>query len=289
MLTFTLGALFPEEYKELFLASNGVKFGDWTLFPIKTSEHCELGNIVIRNKDDRPKDLPLDMICIGENLKGDKMCYRVRKRFMQEYIFIWNEKNGIKKYPSSSLSEIIDRNIPKAKKNKPVKVGTFLVESEKLIITDPGYRVDEEQEMQIIIENVKKGTWNSSISYSDEEVVDYLLAFHGDKKPRGKWHLCDKWIGIDSAKAGIFDLETFGRDEMVPYEVENTDDLDMDEEGMKYFVACCDKVSSNAQGGVVPGGAVSMSGYGDGVYQVNVKYNISKEVVGVMIDFRNEE
>jgi len=32
-----------------------------------------------------------------------------------------------------------------------------------------------------------------------------------------------------------------------------------------------------------------MSGYGDGMYEVKVKYNISKEVVGVMINFESEE
>ena len=50
-----------------------------------------------------------------------------------------------------------------------------------------------------------------------------------------------------------------------------------------------DMVASDSQGGVVSGGAVSMSGYGDGMYVVKVKYNISKEVVGVMIGFGDEE
>lgn len=284
-----IGALFPEEYKDLFLVTNGATFGDWTLFPIQTNDHSELKNIVTQNRDNRPKNLPYDMIWIGENVKGDKICYRVRKRFMQEYIYIWNDKTGIKKYPASSLTEFVDNNMPRAKNNKPIKVGTFTVESGKLIITDPGYRMDEDKEMQIILSNVKKGTWTSSVSYSDEKVVDSLLVFYGDKKPRGKWHICDKLIGVDSAQAGIFDLESFGKDEIIQYEVKNVDNIEMDKEGLKYFVACCDMVSSNAQGGVVPGGVVTMSGYGDGLYQVKVKYNIFREVVGVMIDFKDEE
>ncbi|WHY79908.1 hypothetical protein QNH20_12505 [Neobacillus sp. WH10] len=71
--------------------------------------------------------------------------------------------------------------------------------------------------------------------------------------------------------------------------MKNVYDIEIDEDGLKYYVACCDIVASDAQGGVVPGGAVSMSGYGDGVYDVKVKYNISKEVIGVMIDFGAEE
>ncbi|MEK4670124.1 hypothetical protein [Niallia sp. FSL R7-0271] len=48
-------------------------------------------------------------------------------------------------------------------------------------------------------------------------------------------------------------------------------------------------VASDAQGGVVPSGAVSMSGYGDGMYEVKVKYNLSKEVVGVKIEFGDDD
>ncbi|WP_019412946.1 hypothetical protein [Paenisporosarcina sp. TG20] len=84
-------------------------------------------------------------------------------------------------------------------------------------------------------------------------------------------------------------IKVFGRDDAIQYEVKNVDDIEINEVGLKYCVACSDMVASDAQGGVVPGGAVSMSGYGDGMYVVKVKYNISKEVVGVMIDFGDEE
>ena len=158
--------------------------------------------------------------------------------------------------------------MPKVNTNKPKTVGTFTVESGKLIVTDPCYQVDEEEELQIVLSNVKNGKWTASISYTPEEVVKNLFVFYGEKKPSGKWHVCDKQIGVDSAQAGIFDFKTFGRDEAIQFD---------------------EVVASDAQGGVVPDGAVSMSGYGDGMYEVKVKYNISKEVVGVMIDFGDEE
>jgi hypothetical protein len=119
--------------------------------------------------------------------------------------------------------------------------------------------------------------------------VESLFIFYGEKKPSGKWHVCEKLIGVDSAQAGIFDYKIFGSDDAIQYEVKNVHDIEMDADGLKYYVACADMVASDAQGGVLPGGAVSMSGYGDGMYEVKVKYNISKEVVGVMIDFGNEE
>ncbi|MGG3625527.1 SMI1/KNR4 family protein [Bacillus gobiensis] len=286
-----LGAIFPEEYKELLLETNGAKFGDWILFPIQTNDQSEFtNNIEKQNSENRPKNVPSDMICIGENVNGDKLCYRIRKRFMQEQIYIWNDKTGISDCKASTLSQFIDWYVPKANDSKPNSIGTFTVECGKLIVTDPCYEVDEEDdEMQIILSNVKNGYWTASISYTQEEVVESLLVFYGDKKPSGKWHDCDKLIGVDSAQAGIFDLAQFGRDEAIQYEVENVHDIEIDEVGLKYYVACSDIVASDAQGGVVPGGAVSMSGYGDGMYEVKVKYNVSKEVVGVLIDFRDEE
>ncbi len=284
-----LGAIFPDEYKELFLETNGAKFGDWTLFPIQTNDHSELTiNIVKQNRENKPKNVPSDMICIGEKMNGDKLCYRIRKKFMQEQIYLWNDKTGISDCKTSTLSEFIDWYVPKAYTHKPKIVGTFTVESGKLIVTDPCYQMGEE-EMQIILSNVKNGNWTASISYTHEEVVESLLVFYGEKKPSGKWHDCGKLIGVDSAQAGVFDITVFGRDDAIQYEVKNVYDIEMDEVGLKYYVACCDMVSTDSQGGVVPGGAVSMSGYGDGMYEVKVKYNVSKEVVGVMIDFRDEE
>jgi hypothetical protein len=263
-----LGAIFPDEYKELFLETNGANFGDWTLFPIQTNEQTALTIDIVKQNQNRPKNLPSDMICIGEKMSGDKLCYRIRKRFMQELIYTWNDKTGLGKYASLSLSEFIDWHVPKVNTNKPNKLGTFMVESGKLIVTDPYYKVDEEAELQIVLLNVKNGNWTASISYTPDEVVKNLFVFYGEKKPSGKWHVCDKQIGVDSAQAGIFDFKTFGRDEAIQFD---------------------EVVASDAQGGVVSDGAVSMSGYGDGMYEVKVKYNISKKVVGVMIDFVDEE
>lgn len=281
------GAIFPDEYKELFLETNGAKFGDWTLFPLRTNEQSSITIDIV--EQNRVKNVPADMICIGENINGDKLCYRIRKRFMQELIFLWNENTGISDCKASSLSQFIDWYVPKANTKKTQIVGTFTVDSGKVIVTDPCYQKDEQDDLQVILLNVKNGNWTASITYTDEEVVERLYIFYGVKKPSGKWHDCDKRIAVDSAQAGLFDFAAFGRDEAIEYEVENVYDIEIDEDGLKYYVACCDIVASEAQGGIVPGGAVSMSGYGDGMYEVKVKYNSSKEVVGIMIDFGVEE
>ncbi|WP_019415166.1 SMI1/KNR4 family protein [Paenisporosarcina sp. TG20] len=202
-----LGALFPDEYKELFLETNGAKFGDWILFPIHTNECSELKNNIIKQNQNRPTNLPSDIVCIGEKMSGDKLCYRIRKRFMQELIYTWNDKTGLDKYASSTLSEFIDRHVPKVNINKPKIVGTFTVGSGRLVVSDPWYQVDNEEDLQIILSNVKIGNWTATISYTPEEVVKNVFVFYGEKKPSGKWHVCDKLIGVDSAQAGIFDIK----------------------------------------------------------------------------------
>ncbi|GKU85309.1 MULTISPECIES: SMI1/KNR4 family protein [Niallia] len=263
-----LGAIFPDEYKELFLETNGAKIGDWTLFPIQTNETAPLSIDIVKQNQNRAKNLPEDMICIGEELSGEKLCYRIRKRFMQEQIYTWNDKTGLDKYASLSLSEFIDWQVPKVNTDKPSILGSFMVESEKLIVTDPYYKVDEDAELQIILSNVKNGSWTASVSYTPDEVVKNLFVYYGEKKPSGKWHICDK-VGVDSSQAGVFDIEKFGIYESIQFEDGG--------------------VAPELQGRVVLGGAISMSGYGDGVYEVKVKYNISKKVVGVMVNFVNEE
>lgn len=106
-----LGVLFPDEYKDLFLQTNGAQFGEWSLYPLSTKRTVSID--LVRHNEKRPAGLPDDLICIGENLTGDKLCYRIRKRFLQELVFRWNEKTGIAKYPSSSLEQFVDWHVPK--------------------------------------------------------------------------------------------------------------------------------------------------------------------------------
>lgn len=273
-----LGALFPDEFKDLYLETNGAEFGEWVLFSLN----------IIQNQSNRPENLPADMICIGENKSGDKLCYRIRKRWMQEHVYRWTAKSENIENKASTLYEFIDWFVPKKNAGKSQGIGHFAVESGKLVVTDPCYSI-EDTEMQVHLGNVKKGQWTASISYTDYETVETLTAYFAEKKPSGKWHVCDRLIGVDSAQAGIFDAVLFGRDESIPGEVENVYGIEMGEEGLKYYVACSDKVASDDQGGIIPGGAVAMSGYGDGVYEVRIKYNISKEIVGVRINFSDEE
>ena len=157
--------------------------------------------------------------------------------------------------------------------------------SGKLIISDPCYGYDEEdtENLQVLLKSVKRGDWSATVSYDEEEVVHQLVVFWGNTEPEGEWIPIDQMIAVDSAQAGIFDFTFFDDDEKIIDEVENV--YEMDDYVSKYYIACCDAVASEQQGGIVPGGAVAMSGYGDGLYQVYIKQDASGKVVSVMIDF----
>lgn len=261
-----LGVLFPDEYKDLFLQTNGAQFGEWSLYTVPTRQ-AVLQDIV-RHNEKRPVGLPDDLICIGENLTGDKLCYRIRKRFLQELVFRWNEKTGIAKYPSSSLEQFVEWHVPKRKMNQVYRLGRFMVESNELIVTDPYYGLEEDTDLQLILSNVKSGSWTAAIVYTKDEWVKQLIVFEGDKKRSGKWHRQEQPIGVDSALAGIFDRTAYRQNQAMKFEA---------------------IVSSDDQAGIVSFGAVSTSGFGDGLYDVDIQYDVSRQIVGVRIDFADDE
>ncbi|WP_026828565.1 SMI1/KNR4 family protein [Exiguobacterium artemiae] len=261
-----LGVLFPDEYKDLFLQTNGAQFGEWTLCPIPTKRTVSID--LVRHNEKRPAGLADDLICIGENLTGDKLCYRIRKRFLQELVFRWNEKTGIAKYPSSSLEQFVDWHVPKRKTNQTYRIGRFMVEGNELIVTDPYYGLEEDTDLQLILSNVKSGSWTAAIIYTEDEWVKQLLVFEGDKKRSGKWRRQEKLVVVDSALVGIFDRTAYRQNQAMEFET---------------------IVSSDDQAGIVSFGAVSTSGFGDGLYDVDIQYDVSRQIVGVRIDFADDE
>ncbi|ASI35212.1 SMI1/KNR4 family protein (plasmid) [Exiguobacterium sp. N4-1P] len=261
-----LGVLFPDEYKDLFLQTNGAQFGEWSLYPVPTRQ-AVLQDIV-RHNEKRPVGLPDDLICIGENLTGDKLCYRIRKRFLQELVFRWNEKTGIAKYPSSSLGEFVDWHVSKRKTNQANRIGRFTVEGNELIVTDPYYGLEEGTDLQLILSNVKSGSWTAAVVYTEDDWVKQLLVFEGNKKRSGKWHRQEKLVGVDSALAGIFDWTAYRQNQAMEFET---------------------VVSADDQAGVVSFGAVSTSGFGDGLYDVDIQYDVSWQIVGVRVNFAEDE
>lgn len=169
-------------------------------------------------------------------------------------------------------------------------IGSFLVESDQLIVGDPCYPVEcGDEEESCLLTNVKRGEWAAVIFYEEDETVSRLTTYHKESSLEYEWIESDMDFMVDSAQAGIFDASVYGRDEVISGSLKNVYDIEMDEEGMKYYVACCDQTASGEQGGIVPGGVVSVSGWGDGCYPVFVQYNSDKEITAVSLYFFEED
>ena len=57
-----------------------------------------------------------DLIAIGENGTGDKLCFRVRKKFMQSQVYIWDHETTLARVVALSLKEFIEREASMYKK-----------------------------------------------------------------------------------------------------------------------------------------------------------------------------
>lgn len=162
----------------------------------------------------------------------------------------------------------------------------FIVSSGKLIISDPCYTAGNG--CNIVLENVRNGTWKTSFSRNFDNRIESLSAFCGEvRKFHYVWEKLKEEIGVDSGQAGIFDLEKYRRDKFVDGKI--TFDRGVDEPGEKFYAKCCDVTLSEEQVGVVSGGVVSSSGYGDGSYRCFVLKDADDKIFGVKISFIDDE
>lgn len=149
------------------------------------------------------------------------------------------------------------------------------------------------------IQNCLPGTWEASILTKDEgswgHRISVLTARHvtGPKHTAinravcngsGAWSVCDVEIGVDSGQAGIFD-EAHYQDNTVFAPGTKCEH----EFGDLWYSYCCDLTLSPLHAGVLPFGAVSTSGYGDGGYTAVKHCNCKGEVDFVFIVFIDDE
>lgn len=168
--------------------------------------------------------------------------------------------------------------------NELYKLGNFINESGVLFISDPCYDIDTWCTARV---KAKTGEWISFVEKSDEgdwgNRCAVLFAYHKDYPltDSDDININCSGIGVDSGQAGIFDEKYFKDDS-----VATPSNFIPDE---PWYSMCCSKTLSKKQADVIPYGAVSSSGYGDGVYSYYVKENESGEVVAVKIVFIGDE
>ncbi|QVY63463.1 SMI1/KNR4 family protein [Cytobacillus gottheilii] len=104
-----LGAIFPVQYKELFKLVNNAEIGDWILYPIKDQQNPKKtwDDVVRQNTEVREEFMPKELITIGEDGSGDKLCFIVNQGIMGDAIYLWSHEDATHEKYASTLKEFI--------------------------------------------------------------------------------------------------------------------------------------------------------------------------------------
>jgi len=148
----------------------------------------------------------------------------------------------------------------------------FEIKSGKLVASDPCYSIPTW--CQGIIENVKNGTWVATIDRN--ELSDWgnrickLTVSHKDYSfDNSQSEDLPFDAGVDSGQFGFFDYDLYRNDEhakdLPKYDFGDSFDTN---EGDEWYRAICEITLGEESWGVLPGGVVSSSGFGDGSYRV---------------------
>ncbi len=173
----------------------------------------------------------------------------------------------------------------------------------KMRVTDPCY--DDSVWCHGMISNCAAGDWEAAVVYRDEgefgRRVVLLAARHVDSVHsfsmcnqvwmdenlvyfKGGWSVCNFEVGVDSGQAGFFDDSHYRDNSVLESMPKPEHDFDI-----PWYNYCCDLTLSERQAGVLPYGAVSSSGYGDGGYTALQHRNQQGQVDCVVILFLCEE
>ncbi|WP_409292717.1 SMI1/KNR4 family protein [Peribacillus sp. SCS-37] len=104
-----LGAIFPEQYKELFKLVNNPEIGEWILYPILSQKNVKntWDDIVRQNKEVRDERMPENLIVIGDDGSGDKLCFKNIQGKMADILYLWDHETEELEEYAPSLEEFI--------------------------------------------------------------------------------------------------------------------------------------------------------------------------------------
>lgn len=161
-----------------------------------------------------------------------------------------------------------------------IEVGQFTVESTSLMVSDPCY--GHGTWCQGILEGVRPGQWLAEIKRVERKGwgvrIASLSVRHteaGALPAAGNWEAASFEVGVDSGQAGFWDLPRF------------PDKNDKGDYGdpTSWYGSACETTLNGPCAGVMLGGAVASSGYGDGVYQCTFARAASGDIVAAKITF----
>lgn len=162
----------------------------------------------------------------------------------------------------------------------------FTIKSGKIRISDPCY--DKDDYLGGLVIEAKNGEWVASADLEKtgwgDRITKLTAEYNG---PVSVADCSTHSIGVDSGQAGVFDFDSYKDDNLVKNVARVHKEVICEDE--PWYSICCDRTLSNHQWGVIPNGAVSTSGYGDGMYDVNCFLDKNGDVVRVEITFIDDE
>ena len=178
---------------------------------------------------------------------------------------------------------------------------TFEVTSGVIVCSDPCYTIDPPTWCQGVVENVKKGTWIAEVEKTDssswgdriatltivnKDSLDKDITLSNRVEEMYSTEPLNFGAGVDSGQFGFFDKDFYRNDESAKdlKKYYFGDDFDR-ENGDSWYRACCDLTLGTESWGVLPNGAVSSSGFGDGSYDVFGIKNDEGEYVAFSVVF----
>jgi len=168
----------------------------------------------------------------------------------------------------------------------------FNITSGVMVCSDPCYEIPTW--CQGIVENVKNGEWEAEVETSNEggwgERIAVLKVNHVNAKLSGGFKLLNFDGGVDSGQFGFFDKDFYRNDEVAKdLPKEDFGDNYDENEGDSWYRAVCSLTLGVESWGVLSGGAVSSSGFGDGSYNVYGSKDESGEYVAFYVVFIGDD
>jgi len=169
------------------------------------------------------------------------------------------------------------------------ELGRFEISKGEVVVSDPCY--PKGIWCQGILSGVKTGLWKAVARTCDSgERVGELIAFHEAHGSlmdlRFQWKKEYFSVGVDSGQAGFFQEDKYRNDACVG-DTPIPEWLDTRKEGDKWYGSCC-TITIDAMAGVLDGGVVASSGYGDGIYDVYTAEE-NGEIVAMKLVFIEED
>ena len=171
---------------------------------------------------------------------------------------------------------------------------SFEVVSGTLVCSDPCYSLDVW--CMGVVNNVKKGKWIADIELLDlggwgERISMLVVSHENNSFPIFNFdNPLNFTAGVDSGQFGFFDKDFYRNDEKAKDLPKYDFSIDFDKEvGDVWYRACAELTLSSENWGVLPNGAVSSSGIGDGSYDVFEQKNAEGEVIALCCVFLWDE